>query len=131
MQPKVWTEGRLKSFITSLLRGGFRRYPTKYEVLNEAFVGKKINIKTQRTSKHFKCALCKKDFPTKEVQVDHISPVVDPVIGFIGWDSFIERLFCPKENLQVLCLECHTKKTLEEKQLRTKLLKQYSRKKSK
>jgi hypothetical protein len=53
MANKEWTEGRLKSFITSTLRGGFRRYPPKYESLKEAQVGKKINDKSQRLAMHY------------------------------------------------------------------------------
>jgi 5-methylcytosine-specific restriction endonuclease McrA len=106
-----WTSGRLKSFITSALRGAFRRFPTKYEVLKEAYVGKKINEKTKRTSSHYLCNECKKEYPTSEVNVDHIYPIVDPEVGFVSWDEFILRLFCEKSNLQVLCSTCHTKKT--------------------
>ena len=73
---KEWTQGRYKSFITSTLRGGFRRYPPKYESLKEAQVGKKINTKSQRLAMHYECCGCKGHFPAKEVQVDHILPVV-------------------------------------------------------
>lgn len=110
-----WTEGRLRSFITSTLRGGMRRYPPKWQALKAAFVGKKINPKTNRVSMHYKCNGCKKDFPSKEVEVDHIKPVVDPVKGFVSWDEFISRLYCKVSNLQVLCKTCHKKKTDKEK----------------
>jgi hypothetical protein len=46
--------------------------------------------------------------------------VVDVKVGFTSWDDFIERLYCGKENLQVLCKECHDKKTLKEKKQRIK-----------
>lgn len=115
-----WSDGRVKSFITSVLRGGYRRWPPKYECLNEAFVEKKVNEKTKRLSKHYKCNKCKNDFPTSEVQVDHIKPIVDPEIGFLSWDLFINNLFCFKDNLQVLCLECHKSKSLKENNKRNK-----------
>jgi 5-methylcytosine-specific restriction endonuclease McrA len=117
---KEWTEGRLKSFITSALRGAFRRFPTKYECLKSAFVGKKINIKTNRVSAHYLCQGCHEEYPTSEVQVDHISPIVDPEIGFISWDEFIKNLFCPVDNLQVLCKSCHSEKTKDENNKRKK-----------
>lgn len=110
-----WTAGRLKSFITSTLRGGFRKYPPKYEVLKEASVGKKINAKTKRMAEHFKCNMCKGEFPAKEVNVDHVEPVVCPFTGFIDWNTFINRLFCDGGNLQVLCSPCHDIKTAEER----------------
>jgi len=113
-----WTESRRKSFITSVLRSGYRRWPPKYETLKEAQTGKKENVKTNRIAMHYKCNSCKEDFPAKEVQVDHIETVVDSK-GFITWDLFIERLYCEKENLQVLCKLCHNEKTLTEKKERT------------
>lgn len=118
MATKQWTEGRLKTFITSVLRGGYRRYPPKYEVLKEASVGKKLNKKTKRQALHYVCAKCKKEYPGKEVNVDHINPVVCPKQGFVDWDVFIKRLFCEKDNLQVLCSGCHDKKTLKERKSR-------------
>jgi len=117
---KGWTEGRTKSFITSGLRSLFRRYPIKFEVLKEAKTGKQINISTGRMSEHFQCKQCLESFPAKQVQVDHVSPVVDPVIGFVDWNTFIDRLLCPKENLQVLCTKCHKEKTKQEKEVRKK-----------
>jgi hypothetical protein len=38
--------------------------------------------------------------------------------GFTTWDDVINRMFCEKENLQVLCHECHKAKTQEEKESR-------------
>lgn len=110
-----WTEGRLRTFITSTLRGGFRKYPPKYETLKAASVGKKINAKTNRMAEHFTCNMCKGEFPAKEVQVDHVEPVVCPFTGFIDWNTFINRLFCDGGNLQVLCSPCHDIKTAEER----------------
>lgn len=50
----------------------------------------------------------------KNIIVDHIKPVIDPAVGFTTWDSFIEGLFCEKDNLQALCRTCHKAKTQEE-----------------
>lgn len=110
-----WTEGRLRTFITSTLRGGFRKYPPKYETLKAASVGKKVNAKTNRMAEHFTCNMCKGEFPAKEVQVDHVEPVVCPFTGFVDWNTFINRLFCEGGNLQVLCSPCHDVKTAEER----------------
>ena len=113
-----WTEGRIRSFITSTLRAGARKWPPKYETLQDAFVGKQININSNREAKHYKCNSCSGYFPGAYVQVDHIKPVVDPEIGFTTWDEYIKRLFCPKENLQVLCTECHNIKSAAERKKR-------------
>lgn len=110
-----WTEGRKKSFLTSVIRSGFRRWPIKYEALKEAFTQKGINPASGRIAALYKCAKCKGEFSAKNIQVDHINPAVDPTKGFIDWNTFIDRLFCPIDNLQVLCIGCHQTKTKKEK----------------
>ena len=110
-----WTEGRRKGFITSVLRAGSRRWPPKYQTLAEAYVGQRINPKTNREGKHYLCATCCGEFPSKDVQVDHIEPIINPKTGFTTWDSFIANLFCDKDNLQVLCSSCHKIKSKEER----------------
>ncbi len=115
LKTKEWTPARRKAFIVSVLRSGTRRWPPKYETLNEAKTEKKINALTGRLAQHYKCKKCRKDFPAKMVQVDHIEPAVAPDVGWCDWNTFIERLFCDKGNLQVLCLGCHEKKTKKEK----------------
>ncbi len=113
-----WSPARKKAFIVSVLRSGTQRYPPKYETLNEAKTEKRINKTSGRLAQHFCCASCGKDFPAKEVQVDHILPVVDPSLGFVSWDVYIERLYCEKENFQILCRDCHKTKTQKEKKTR-------------
>ena len=112
----TWTEGRFNSFIKSTLRSGSQRWPPKYKALNEAKRGKKINEKSGRLAEHYNCAACRNDFPAKDIQVDHIHPVIDPRIGFTTWDDVIKRMFCEQEDFQILCRECHKEKTKSEKQ---------------
>lgn len=116
---KEWTPARKHSFIVAVLRSGTRRWPPKYETLNEAKTDKKINRYTGRLAQHYLCAWCRDDYPATMVQVDHIQPAVGAT-GFTTWDSFIEGLFCEKENLQCLCKDCHSIKTQQEKLLRKK-----------
>ena len=113
-----WTQGRVNAFITSALRAGMRRWPPKWEALEAACVGPKINPKSGRPAKHYTCAMCSNLFVAKDVEVDHILPVVDPEAGFTTWDSFIERLYCPTQNLQTLCKPCHKIKTSAERTTR-------------
>lgn len=112
----AWTLARFNSFIKSALRSASIRWPPKYQCLKNAATSKKINSKTGRMAQHFKCNSCKKEFPAKDVQVDHIIPIIDPVVGFTTWDDVISRMFCEIDNLQVLCTQCHTLKTTAEKQ---------------
>ena len=84
-----------------------RRWSPKWDCLKDAFVGSKINKKSGRKAKHYKCNICKKEFVALGVQVDHKIP-----IGRCEtWDEFIMKLFCETDNLQCLCKKCHSKKT--------------------
>lgn len=115
-----WTNARFKSFIISALRGAFRRYPPKQQCIAKAFTKSKINTKTGRMAKHHMCKKCKKEFPTKEVVADHIKPIVDPKVGFVDFNTWIERAYVPLTAFQCLCKECHNLKTAREKQQRKK-----------
>ena len=115
-----WTIGRRNSFITSVIRRGFTRWPPKFEVLKNAKQGKKINESTGRLAEHYQCNVCKGSFAGKDVEVDHINPIV-PVSGFISWDSFIDNLFCELSNLQVICKTCHAKKSKLENEERKRI----------
>lgn len=110
-----WTKARWMSFVKGALRAASSRYPPKYSCLKAAATEKKINWKTGRLAQHFKCNSCSKEFPAKEVQVDHINPIVNPLTGFTTWDDVINNMFCEEDNLQVLCKTCHDVKTLAEK----------------
>jgi hypothetical protein len=114
-----WSTARKHSFIVSVLRTGTRRWPPKFQTLNDAKTEKKINSKTKRLAQHFLCAGCGNEFPATGVQVDHIDPVVGPS-GFTTWDDYITNMYCEKDNLQVLCLECHKTKTKEEREVQNK-----------
>lgn len=119
----MWTEARFNGFIRSVLRQATRKWKPISDCKKEAWVSRGVYL----------CNGCKKKvkltLPDKQknVFVDHIHPVVDPKKGFESWDVFIERLFCEKDNLQVLCKACHDTKTEKEKELR-KLWKTKSKK---
>jgi 5-methylcytosine-specific restriction endonuclease McrA len=112
-----WSSARFNSFVKSALRAASRRWPPKYQVLNEAYVDKRTNTKTGRMAKHYRCNACKELYPSSEIQVDHINPLIDPTIGFTTWDDVINNMFCERDNLQVLCKACHKIKTAYEKSL--------------
>jgi len=115
-----WTEARYRSFVTSTLRAGSRKWPPKYETLNAAKTEKKVNKATGRLAQHYLCAMCEQEYTQKDVQVDHIKPVIDPKKGFVSWDTYIDRMFCEGKNLQVLCKICHAEKTQLEKEISKK-----------
>lgn len=119
--PKVranntWTESKFNSFI----RGNLRRTSQKWPPIANAL--KKARVERGE----YLCAECKQIVPAttkvdgkrvKNVHVDHIDPVVDPNIGFVDWNTFIDRMFVEDEGLQVLCNACHTIKTEKEKSI--------------
>lgn len=109
-----WTAARFNSFVKSALRSASQRWPPKYQCLNKAKRGKKINWKTGRIAEHYECNSCHKEFVLKDVQVDHKSPIV-PVTGFTTWDEVIDNMFCEEDDLQVLCIQCHKIKSNAEK----------------
>ena len=70
-------------------------------------------------SNQYRCEGCKGIFKLREVQVDHIEPVVDPEKGWCGLQEFAYRLYCPSTGLQVLCQDkCHLEKSKKENKKR-------------
>lgn len=54
-----------------------------------------------------------------QYQIDHVIPR-ENVEGWDGWEHYIWRAMCPVEMLQLLCLECHNKKSASENAERRK-----------
>ena len=78
---------------------------------------RKSKSDNKRLKYEYKCSMCLQFFPRKEVQIDHIIPVVDKE-GFKDWNTYIDRLFTEVDNYQVLCLNCHQIKSQSENQER-------------
>ena len=66
------------------------------------------------------CNICNTVVPAKQIQIDHRNVVV-PLTGFDGFDNFIERLWCPEDQLQACCKMCHDTKTKAEREVRKQL----------
>lgn len=124
--------------IRSAVRRTFSRSPVVQEIINsvrrERPRYKKDGTLAKVPHVEYQCAECQRWFGRKDIAVDHIEPVINPDKGFVDWNEFIGRLWCDKDNLQVLCsylvkhkdqhngeLSCHHKKTqAERKALREK-----------
>jgi 5-methylcytosine-specific restriction endonuclease McrA len=111
------SEAAFWSFIRSALRQKSRWWkPIAVCKMNARRLYKGTN---KRQKYEYQCNKCKKWYAEKEINVDHIVPA-----GSLNCaddlPQFVERLFCEKDNLQVLCTGCHDKKTLKEKQLKKK-----------
>lgn len=106
---KLWV---LKAFLFSALRRASYRTPYRQECL------KKYRIKRG----YYTCAECKNIFRKKDIAIDHIDPVINPLTGFLDWNEYINRLFCDETGLQVLCNNgkesCHKRKTKLENKAR-------------
>ena len=100
----------LKKFLIWGLRKLSYRTPMRWEVLKAA----------KRVGNEYNCAMCKKYFERKQVQVDHKEPIIDPTTGFTSWDTYINNLFVSSDGLQVLCRPCHKDKTSKENSKRKK-----------
>lgn len=93
--------------------------------------GPKNAVKSEaRTRRGFYlCNGCKQEVPAtlppkpgnkrriNNAVVDHIEPIINPYVGFTTWDNVIERMFCEKEGLQLLCHACHSEKTKAETEI--------------
>jgi hypothetical protein len=103
-------------YVTSQLRRIFRWSPEKRRALAGA------SVKGSRPA-IYKCALCLKFCIKSDVHVDHIQPVVDPEVGFVDWNTLIERLYCDASGLRVLCVACHKDVTKKQNAVRRKFKK--------
>ena len=112
-----WTEARFRSFV----KGNLRQATMKWKPIQDV----KKKARTRRG--FYLCAECGQEVTAtyknergkrvKNVHVDHIEPVVDPAVGWQGWDVLIERLFCEEEELRLLCSPCHKVVTDGEKEV--------------
>lgn len=101
----------------SWLRSGLRRMSMKwkplYTVVSDAKrpVDERDKIRWGNRIKFvYQCSECEQWFPRGGVEVDH-KVGLGSLKCFEDLPGFCERLFCEKENLQVLCKWCHRVKT--------------------
>lgn len=107
-----WTDSRYWSFIRSALRRAWVKYPINHKVREDA--RRPYKGPDKRTKWEFQCNHCNEWFKSKEIQVDHIKPA-GSLKRYEDLPAFVSTLFCSKDNLQVLCKECHNIKTQEER----------------
>ena len=107
-----YTKAAFFSFIRSALRQKSRRWPPIYSTLNAA--KRPSKSKNKRLKWEYKCAGCKRWYPHTEVSVDHKEPA-GTLRDYSDLPEFVRKLFCEREGLQVLCKDCHDKKTAEER----------------
>lgn len=110
----AWTEARYNSFIKGALRKAWTRWGPNNNTKKKARVGRGVYL----------CNGCKKHVPASikvdgkrknNIFTDHINPVIDPHVGFVSWDSVVERMFVEEDVLQCLCTACHKIETDSER----------------
>ena len=99
--------------VIASIKRSFSRSQTAKKFKNKAIVQGETGI---RGGKIGKCNICGEHFPLYKLQIDHIDPAT-PVMIPAKYMSFImlfKRVFCKESNLQVICPECHDKKSKAE-----------------
>ncbi len=113
---KTWNQ---EAAIRGALRRTFSRSPVIREVLfkvrREVPKFNKDGSRAKKDAVQYRCGVCQVYVGSTHVSVDHIEPVVSVSDGFIDFNTFIQRLFCDANNLQVICDECHNVKTQKER----------------
>lgn len=104
-----FVEAELIEFIIRQLRRISYMWPPRSTAKKQARIRRGV----------YRCARCDDEFNWKDVQVDHIEPVINPKYGWEDYNTYIDRLFCSEEGFQLLCKPCHAKKTKKENKLRT------------
>lgn len=116
--PKVKKPWSPHKYLVAAARKTWRWSPERREVLAKARIDKGV----------YKCEACKRevlivDYVTNRKRkrrkidgaIDHKEPIGKQPKTWSGYPKWYGRLFCPIENLQFLCTECHLVKTNREK----------------
>ena len=116
----LWTAARYSAFIKGGLRQISHRWPPKHAVKKAAWVERGVYqcVGYKKRTHKVKLTIKEKGKTVNNVFVDHINPVVCPAMGFAGWDEYIDRMFTEADGLQVLCKDCHKRKTADEREQR-------------
>lgn len=111
--------------IKGSLRRAFARSDLHQAVLSDHAIEHR-DPKKPRCLKWCWCGSCGVVFPRWQAAVDHREPLipVDRSFEEMSMDEVIDRLWCPREGLQVLCEACHHEKSLGENKQRREHKKQ-------
>jgi 5-methylcytosine-specific restriction endonuclease McrA len=111
-----------ESAFWSFIRSGLRQKSRWWKPITECKLSARrpYTGPLKRQKFEYQCNSCKKWYPEKKINVDHIVPA-GTLTCANDLPAFVERLFCEQENLQVLCQDCHNEKTQKEKSLTKKI----------
>lgn len=106
-------DNKKKQFAIQLLRRGTYKWFTRWAAEKRS--------KLERNTYFCENPECGVIGGKKDFQMDHVDAVVDPYVGWQGFDSYIDRMFPSTElGWQRLCSFCHDVKTKAEDEIRKK-----------
>lgn len=109
------TESAFWSFIRSALRQKSRFWKPMTQCRNNS--KRPYKGTNKRLKWEYQCSKCKKWFPAKEIDVDHIIPA-GSLKSAKDLPAFVEKLFIEVDGLQLLCKKkCHAEKTIKDREL--------------
>ena len=117
-----WTVARMNQFVKSALRTASMKWPPRNQVAKAAWVSRGVYLCAGYTCDvgEADCHEVRRTIGgVNNIYVDHIDPVM-PATGFTTWDDAIRRMFPEAEGFQLLCKECHSRKTKDERDVRTR-----------
>lgn len=125
---KTRTQNKFENAIISGMRRAFSMYSPKYEeALSLARFEMPKRTSTGKVSKvpevRYLCNECKLKYPKNKVEVDHVDNLIElhKTRKDYTLDELLARLDCPIDQLQVLCLNCHSQKSSLDRKKRQKL----------
>lgn len=114
MNPRLTAKDR------GLIKGAVRRAFTRSELYREKLLLNQIEHSDPRNPRCKRwgwCEVCGWVQPQWKLQIDHIDPVVPLEVTFaeMSLDLLVDRMWCIIEGLQVICEDCHDRKTALER----------------
>ena len=107
-----YTEAGYFGMIRQVLRDKSKYWGPKMDAKKKARRAYKGPNKRQRYE--YKCNHCKKYFPDKDVEMDHIVGA-GSLKCYEDLPRFVKNLYCEEDNYQALCIPCHRSKTNSER----------------
>jgi hypothetical protein len=115
---KPYNSGTMtSSTFFSMIRSSIRRSSRYWKPSLECKIDARVKYTGPNKKQKWKylCNSCKNYFMEREISVDHIIPA-GKLNSFDDIGEFCKRLFVEKIGLQVLCKECHNKKTQKDRE---------------
>lgn len=83
-------------------------WPPRFEAIQKS----RRAVTGKRHKWEIKCAICKKWWQQKYIQVDHIEPV-GTLKAYEHLPDFVRKLFVSSDKLRTVCKDCHQTLTNE------------------